>query len=117
MGTRERRRHRARPIRDATQRSMVAQEFPPEADAQSTTLVGTRYRYDALGGLREIEDPAHNLTSFNHDAYGRVLAKQDPDSGTWSYVAGPEEARNSGPANHARALRGLRLASSASRRR
>ena len=50
------------------------------------TTSSTKYNYNTLGHLRQIEDTAGNLTKIRVDSLGRKLQMNDPDMGTWHYT-------------------------------
>ena len=46
----------------------------------------TRYTYDVLSRLTNVQDQAGNQTALTYDAFGRKAQLGDPDVGAWSYA-------------------------------
>jgi RHS repeat-associated protein len=57
--------------------------------ATSGTPETTTYRYDPLGNLTRLTDPAGNQTTYTYDLGGRRVSTDDPDTGTTTTVYGP----------------------------
>ena len=65
----------------------VKQKFPALGDpVEPDVHNASRFVYDAFGSLLAITDPAHNGTVFFRDDFGRVVLKQDLDSGQWLHT-------------------------------
>jgi YD repeat-containing protein len=48
-------------------------------------LCTTYTQYDAAGRLKQVTDPAGNMTFFDYDGLGRKIAMNDADLGPWRY--------------------------------
>jgi RHS repeat-associated protein len=46
----------------------------------------TKFDYDLLGRLTQVENPKHQITTYTYDAFGRVQSKSMPDIGMVSYA-------------------------------
>jgi RHS repeat-associated protein len=53
----------------------------------ASTVLTTRYTYDALSELRQIQDPSGNLTTADYDSFGHMVRLLSPDAGQteWRY--------------------------------
>jgi YD repeat-containing protein len=51
----------------------------------ASSWLATSMKYDALGRLLTVTDPASNETKFQYDGLNRKTAMVDPDMGTWTY--------------------------------
>lgn len=57
--------------------------------------VGTGFRYDATGNLRQVVDPKGLATVYTYNALGQLLQLDSPDTGTTVYTYDPAGNRSS----------------------
>ncbi len=71
---------------DAYGRTAQVDEFLNEyPTVPLTPYATTRYTYDLLGNLLQVEDDLSHVTAMEYDPLGRKTAMHDPDMGDWVY--------------------------------